>query len=166
MEDLAPEIPRQRLVIEGIPDRPIAADAIEDYLSRLSIGTADDGAHSTGHSRSPKFGWAGWIHWETSGAHFYAWETPRLFFSVDIYTCKAFSVAGRGRRSPRTSSTPNSRQRLILTGGTASANAAGTKLHADTGADRPGRLGHRVLPRSLATAAHHQQIAVPDLVAT
>ena len=28
-----------------------------------------------------------------SGAHFYAWEQPRLFFSVDIYTCKAFSAA-------------------------------------------------------------------------
>ena len=40
--------------------------------------------------RSDKFGWAGWIHWETSGAHFYAWESPRLFFSVDIYTCKKF----------------------------------------------------------------------------
>ncbi len=40
--------------------------------------------------RSDTYGWAGWIHWETSGAHFYAWEQPILFFSVDIYTCKAF----------------------------------------------------------------------------
>ncbi len=40
--------------------------------------------------RSDKFGWSGWIHWESSGAHFYAWEKPVLFFSVDIYTCKAF----------------------------------------------------------------------------
>lgn len=40
--------------------------------------------------RSTKYGWAAWIHWETSGAHFYAWDQPRLFFSVDIYTCKAF----------------------------------------------------------------------------
>ena len=38
------------------------------------------------------YGWAGWIHWETSGAHFYAWDVPRLFFSVDIYACKPFSV--------------------------------------------------------------------------
>jgi hypothetical protein len=42
--------------------------------------------------RSDRFGWAGWIHWETSGAHFYAWEQPRIFFSADIYTCKAFDV--------------------------------------------------------------------------
>ena len=40
--------------------------------------------------QSPKYGWAGWIHWETSGAHFYAWDEPKLFFSIDIYTCKAF----------------------------------------------------------------------------
>ena len=43
--------------------------------------------------QSDTYGWAGWIHWETSGAHFYAWDQPRLFFSVDIYTCKAFSAA-------------------------------------------------------------------------
>jgi S-adenosylmethionine decarboxylase len=39
---------------------------------------------------SELYGWAGWIHWETSGAHFYSWERPISFFSVDIYTCKAF----------------------------------------------------------------------------
>jgi hypothetical protein len=42
--------------------------------------------------RSPRYGWAGWIHWETSGAHFYAWDQPLLFFSVDIYTCKPFDT--------------------------------------------------------------------------
>ncbi len=42
-------------------------------------------------NHSSRYGWAGWIHWETSGAHFYAWERPVLFFSVDIYTCKEFS---------------------------------------------------------------------------
>jgi hypothetical protein len=91
MDNLAPEIPRQRLVIEGIPDRPISADAIQEYLSRLSTELQMTALIAPVTHRSPKFGWAGWIHWETSGAHFYAWETPRLFFSVDIYTCKAFS---------------------------------------------------------------------------
>jgi len=43
--------------------------------------------------RSEQFGWAGWVHWESSGAHFYAWEQPRLFFSVDVYTCRAFDAA-------------------------------------------------------------------------
>ena len=90
MKDLAPDIYRQRMVIEGIPNSPITKDQIKDYLSKLSdilemISILDPVTH-----QSTKYGWAGWIHWETSGAHFYAWEKPRLFFSVDIYTCKEF----------------------------------------------------------------------------
>jgi hypothetical protein len=90
MLDLAPEIHRQRLVVEGTCPRPIDADAIRRYLSELStvcdmVTVLEPITH-----RSDLYGWAGWIHWETSGAHFYAWEQPRLFFSVDIYTCKAF----------------------------------------------------------------------------
>lgn len=90
MKDLAPDIHRQRLIIEGYPGFVINAKHITEYLSRLSdeldmITILEPVTH-----RSDKFGWAGWIHWETSGAHFYAWEVPRLFFSVDIYTCKAF----------------------------------------------------------------------------
>ena len=90
--DLAPGILRQRLVIEGIPARPIGEEEIKSYLSALSrevdmVQLLEPVTH-----RSDLYGWAGWIHWETSGAHFYAWEQPRLFFSVDVYTCKAFEV--------------------------------------------------------------------------
>lgn len=93
MADLAPEIHRQRLVIEGVPSAAIGAPQIAEYLRGLSevcgmVTLIDPVTH-----RSEQYGWAGWIHWETSGAHFYAWETPRLFFSVDIYTCKAFRPA-------------------------------------------------------------------------
>ena len=90
--DLAPEILRQRLVIEGVPARPVDDEQIRRYLSALSrevdmVQLLEPVTH-----RSDLYGWAGWIHWETSGAHFYAWEQPRLFFSVDVYTCKAFDV--------------------------------------------------------------------------
>jgi hypothetical protein len=90
--DLAPEIVRQRLVIEGVPARPVEEAQIRAYLSALSrevdmVELIEPVTH-----RSDLYGWAGWIHWETSGAHFYAWEQPRLFFSVDVYTCKAFDV--------------------------------------------------------------------------
>lgn len=92
MKDLAPEIHRQRLVIEGYPNKPITDEEIKEYLTALS-GTIDMQALITPVThRSDLYGWAGWIHWETSGAHFYAWEQPRLFFSVDIYTCKAFET--------------------------------------------------------------------------
>ena len=92
MKDLAPGIVRQRLVIEGIPSEAISAQDIKDYLSRLSdeigmITLIEPVTH-----RSDTYGEAGWIHLETSGAHFYAWEQPLLFFSVDIYTCKSFVV--------------------------------------------------------------------------
>jgi S-adenosylmethionine decarboxylase len=88
--DLAPEIVRQRLVIEGTPARPVDDARIRAYLSALSrevdmVQLIEPVTH-----RSDRYGWAGWVHWETSGAHFYAWEQPRLFFSVDLYTCKAF----------------------------------------------------------------------------
>ena len=91
--DLAPDIVRQRLVIEGVPARPIDDATIRSYLSALSrevdmVQLLEPVTH-----RSDLYGWAGWIHWETSGAHFYAWEQPRLFFSVDMYTCKAFDEA-------------------------------------------------------------------------
>lgn len=92
-EDLAPDIFRQRLIIEGIPSTTISDKDIKDYLTKLSdvcemITLIDPVTHC-----SDTYGWAGWIHWETSGAHFYAWDRPELFFSVDIYTCKQFDPA-------------------------------------------------------------------------
>ncbi len=92
MPDLAPEIHRQRLVVEGLCRAPIDDVSIRQYLRLLSdtiemITLTEPVTH-----KSPLYGWAGWIHWETSGAHFYAWETPRLFFSVDVYACKPFSA--------------------------------------------------------------------------
>ncbi|MGY1747139.1 S-adenosylmethionine decarboxylase [Blastococcus sp. SYSU D00695] len=88
--DLAPEILRQRLVVEGVPGAPVDDEQIRRYLSGLSREVEMVQLLEPVTHRSDLYGWAGWIHWETSGAHFYAWEQPRLFFSVDIYTCKAF----------------------------------------------------------------------------
>jgi len=88
--DLAPTIHRQRLVVEGYPAKPITDADIKDYLTKLSDVTDMTTLITPVTHNSDKYGWAGWIHWETSGAHFYAWEQPLLFFSVDVYTCKAF----------------------------------------------------------------------------
>jgi S-adenosylmethionine decarboxylase len=90
MPDLAPDIYRQRLVIEGRCPLPVSAAAIRSYLHELaSVCDMTPLIEPVTH-RSERYGWAGWVHWENSGAHFYAWEKPLLFFSVDIYTCKAF----------------------------------------------------------------------------
>ncbi len=90
MKDLAPEIHRQRLVVEGYPSGPLTDDDIKNYLSKMSEVLGMNKLQEPVTNLSSRYGWAGWIHWENSGAHFYAWETPRLFFSVDIYTCKLF----------------------------------------------------------------------------
>jgi S-adenosylmethionine/arginine decarboxylase-like enzyme len=90
-EDLAPRILRQRLVIEGYPAKEISAEQIRDYLAQLSEVTGMVKLLDPVTHQSPLYGWAGWIHWETSGAHFYGWNEP-LFFSVDVYTCKAFDA--------------------------------------------------------------------------
>lgn len=91
--DLAPMIHRQRLVVEGTCREPITDERIRSYLSGLSSVCGMKPLMEPATHRSDTHGWAGWIHWENSGAHFYAWEEPMLFFSVDIYTCKRFDAA-------------------------------------------------------------------------
>ena len=92
MPDLAPMIFRQRLVIEGTCRWPIVEDQIKRYLRRLSDVCGMRLLVEPVTHLSENYGWAGWVHWENSGAHFYAWDTPMLFFSVDIYTCKKFDA--------------------------------------------------------------------------
>jgi hypothetical protein len=92
MRDLAPEIYRQRLVVEGLVATPVSEEDIVLYLKQLGSITDMRVLAEPVTNRSPKYGWAAWVHWETSGAHFYAWDSPRLFFSVDVYTCKAFDA--------------------------------------------------------------------------
>src|SRR5208282_2190016 len=89
-KNLAPNIYRQRLVIEGFPSFVVTDKHIKEYLVMLSDVLDMEALIDPVTNNSARFGWAGWIHWQTSGAHFYAWEHPRRFFSVDIYTCKAF----------------------------------------------------------------------------
>jgi hypothetical protein len=92
LPDLAPGIIRRRLVIEGTCVLPITGDQIVRYLSMLSDVCGMKLLVEPVTHLSDRYGWAGWVHWENSGAHFYAWDTPMLFFSVDIYTCKAFDA--------------------------------------------------------------------------
>ena len=91
--DLAPMIPRQRLVVEGTCRQAITDERLTSYLSGLSSVCGMKPLMEPATHLSDTHGWAGWIHWENSGAHFYAWEEPMLFFSVDIYTCKRFDAA-------------------------------------------------------------------------
>ena len=92
VQNLAPDIFRQRLVVEGTCPERIDQSAIKTYLNALSEVCGMNALIDPVTHRSDLYGWAGWIHWETSGAHFYAWDDPLIFFSADIYTCKAFDA--------------------------------------------------------------------------
>jgi S-adenosylmethionine decarboxylase len=92
MKNLAPKIFRQRLIVEGKCTKQITDEQIKEYLKKLSTVLKMKILIEPVTHKSPKYGWAGWVHWETSGCHFYAWDEPCLFFSSDIYTCKAFDI--------------------------------------------------------------------------
>ncbi len=92
MKDLSPEIFRQRLIVEGKCSHNITGDEIKEYLKKLSDLLEMSVLVEPVVHCSDKFGWAGWVHWEASGCHFYSWNKPSPFFSSDIYTCKEFDV--------------------------------------------------------------------------
>lgn len=92
MKDLAPTIYRQRLIVEGKCDQLITCNQIKEYLSKLSDALNMKTLLAPVTHKSEKFGWTGWIHWESSGCHVYAWDKPAPFFSSDIYTCKKFDI--------------------------------------------------------------------------
>ena len=92
MKDLAPNIYRQRLVVEGICEKMITDNQIKEYLSKLSDVLNMNTLTEPVTHKSDKYGWAGWIHWDSSCCHFYAWDKPFPFFSADIYTCKEFDI--------------------------------------------------------------------------
>lgn len=91
-KNLAPNLLRQRVIIEGTTEKIVKPDKIKAYLFALSkvakMKVLDDPFICTTH----EMGYAGYIHWTTSGTHFYSYHTNPPLFTVDIYTCKGFSV--------------------------------------------------------------------------
>ena len=91
MKDLAPDVYRQRMFIEGLREAPFTADEITVYLEKLCEVLDMTPLTKPYTHLSEKYGWSAWMHWETSGVHFYSWDKLKpVFFSVDIYTCKPF----------------------------------------------------------------------------
>ncbi|PIR04495.1 MAG: hypothetical protein COV59_00770 [Candidatus Magasanikbacteria bacterium CG11_big_fil_rev_8_21_14_0_20_39_34] len=94
-KNLAPKIVRQRVIIEGTTQKIVSPDAIEDYLLQLSKVLDMRALRDPFTYPAEDKGYGGWIHWVTSGAHFYSysenWSNPSLF-TVDAYTCKPFNA--------------------------------------------------------------------------
>tara|TARA_Y100001973_G_scaffold93607_1_gene144691 strand:- start:3027 stop:3380 length:354 start_codon:yes stop_codon:yes gene_type:complete len=92
-EDLAPDICRQRIIIEGILHNPFQAEQMHYYMRGMTKALKMTEATAPFCNYDPDYGWCAYVHWKESGMHIYAWDDRKPpFFSVDIYTCRAFDA--------------------------------------------------------------------------
>jgi S-adenosylmethionine decarboxylase len=97
MKDLAPDIVRQRLLIEGLFSRPVDQPAVEGYLIEVAahLGLRAYGrpiVHAPGDAGSPaNQGFDAFIPLIDSGISLYVWS-PKQFFAAVLFTCKRFDV--------------------------------------------------------------------------
>ncbi len=97
--DLAPDIVRQRLLMEGYWTVEVDADAIRrlllDLAAHLDLRTYGEPAvfaPASGMGRDENAGWDAFVPLIDSGISGYFWAGPR-FFSLVLYTCKHFDPA-------------------------------------------------------------------------
>ena len=96
MKNLAPDIVRQRLLIEGIYTKNVDEVSVKTYL--LGIAShLDVQAYGTPTIRSPdgigkveNGGFDAFLPLIDSGISRYVWESKRFFAAV-LFTCKSFS---------------------------------------------------------------------------
>jgi len=96
MKDLAPEIVRQRLLIEGYYSTEVDKGAVERYLLELpkhlnlrTYGEPIVFAPESGMGKGENAGFDGFIPLIDSGISLYVWSAA-CFFSAVLYTCKYF----------------------------------------------------------------------------
>ena len=97
MRDLAPDIIRQRLLIEGRYERDVDAKAVERYLVELAahLHLRTYGrpiVHAPGGAgKDENQGFDAFIPLIDSGISLYVWTSKR-FFAVVLFTCKRFDI--------------------------------------------------------------------------
>jgi S-adenosylmethionine decarboxylase len=97
MRNLAPEITRVRLLIEGFYGDPIDENRVREYLYGIAehLGLTVYGeptVHSPAGTGSPENqGYDAFIPLIDSGISLYVWSR-QSFFSALLYTCKAFDI--------------------------------------------------------------------------
>lgn len=96
IDDIAPDIFRQRLLIEGFFAREIDAPAVSAYLlgiaAHLGLRTYGDPvvfSPGAGTGKAENAGFDAFVPLIDSGISGYFW-TARKFLSVLLYTCKGF----------------------------------------------------------------------------
>jgi S-adenosylmethionine decarboxylase len=97
MKDLAPEIVRQRLLIEGLYTVDVDEPAVERFLVDLAahLGLRTYGrpiVHAPGgDGKDDNQGFDAFIPLIDSGISLYVWSRKRFFATV-LFTCKAFDT--------------------------------------------------------------------------
>ena len=89
--DLAPDICRQRIVIEGTLHNPFTPEDMSRYCVEVTEVLKMTAVTAPVCNYDASYGWCAYMHWKESGMHVYAWDNRKPpFFSIDIYTCTAF----------------------------------------------------------------------------
>src|SRR5262245_17214576 len=97
MRDLAPDIVRQRILIEGYYTVPVDEDVIREFFveitKRLNLRTYDVPVIFApgGEGRHDNEGYDAFVPLIDSGISLYVWTGPK-FLSTVAFTCKAFDV--------------------------------------------------------------------------
>ena len=91
-KNLAPNLIRQRVIIEGTTKEIVKPEQIKDYLLKSAEITKMEVLSGPFAYSAHEMGYGGWIHWKSSGSHFYSYPTNPALFTVDTYTCKPFNI--------------------------------------------------------------------------
>jgi len=96
LKDLAPDVFRQRLLVEGTFQGDMTEARVRDYLLRLAealdlrtYGEPVVFQPASGMGKDENAGFDAFVPLIDSGISAYFWTGPR-FFSVLLYTCKGF----------------------------------------------------------------------------
>lgn len=90
-KNLAPNLTRQRVIIEGTSEKIVEPEQIKSYLEALAEVCGMEKLSGPYAYSAHDMGYGGWIHWKSSGAAFYSYPTDPPLFTVDCYTCRPFS---------------------------------------------------------------------------
>jgi S-adenosylmethionine decarboxylase len=97
MRDLAPDIVRQRLLIEGLYSKSVDSGVVETYLIDVAahLGLRTYGSpviHATADAGKPENqGFDAFIPLIDSGISLYVWS-QKQFFAAVLFTCKRFDM--------------------------------------------------------------------------
>lgn len=97
MRNLAPEIMRQRLLLEGFYDKFVDENVIREYFSFITqkLGLRMYGEpvifSPGGEGKEENQGYDAFVPLIDSGISLYVWTSAK-FFSLIIYTCKSFDA--------------------------------------------------------------------------